>query len=70
MERWLLKQKEFHLNCICIQVGKINSSAFPNVPRAGPGYQEGAVLMTYHPHESDQDEKRGPGVNLWWLICE
>lgn len=57
MERWLLKQKEFHLNCICIQVGKINSSAFPNVPRAGPGYREGAVLMTYHPHESDQDEK-------------
>lgn len=28
MEQWLLKQKEFCLNCICIQMGDINSRAF------------------------------------------
>lgn len=62
MEQWLLKQKEFCLNCICIQMGDINSRAFPERacqewgPRAG-----GAAAFL--PQESGQDEKRGLGVN-------
>ena len=32
------KAKEFCFNCICIQMGKINSNAIPSVPRAGSGY--------------------------------
>lgn len=60
MEPWFQKQKEFHLNCICIQVGKIGFSAFLSVPGVGPEYL--GVLMARRP-ESGQDEKRGCRAN-------
>lgn len=60
MEQRLLKQKECGLDCICIQMGEINSGAFGVRQKRG---LRPSGAATCDPREDSRDEERGLGAN-------